>query len=517
LALVLLRWRRKRENGSYQTPIWTGWEIVDPTPADSQVNGNDRDRPPGEGSPRVSGEEADPLLRRSGATANGQPTTMANIGTRLVTVPPPAASGSNSGTNNSGGSGARNSVSTAVSDYGILIHGGYTDDPTDSSSTDIPARPSTDMGFIGDSRHIIPPSELLRIEQERLEQEQLMRNEPLTTRSLSTVPEAIPEDYSPLSPPPVLDPDRVHSPSSPKASSSAMSGRSANEQENPEVLTARRVRMSQLGPRSQPDLRSQDSRAGSSSGGWGSLGLGGIARLSRLSWFKKFKDEVQDTYTSPRSRHVSRPSSWTARPLSDHDIEVGRALLDDDLLPPRALGLAGEGERPRSSVSARSAISGNTVYHDAESTVGTPPAIPSLPRAYISGSTSGNTQGLGEFAEPPSYESEQTAKDNDQAPRLVDVLDIPAPASVSQFSSASSRSVQFPPGLVTLRSPGSWYESSSSDGDNAGITIDVLEDTPPRAGDGWRAMARHATLNSPADHRSSFGVVSSFLLLVEVA
>jgi len=66
--------------------------------------------------------------------------------------------------------------------------------------------------------------------------------------------------------------------------------------------------------------------------------------------------------------------------------------------------------------------------------------------------------------------------------------------------------VQFPPGLVTLQTPRSWYESSSSDRDNAGITIDVLEDTPPRAGDGWRAIARNATLSHPAEHRTSFGV-----------
>jgi hypothetical protein len=88
----------------------------------------------------------------------------------------------------------------------------------------------------------------------------------------------------------------------------------------------------------------------------------------------------------------------------------------------------------------------------------------------------------------------------------VDVLDMPAPASVSQFSSASSRNIQFPPGLSTLETPRSWYESSSSEGDHAGITIDVLEDTPPRAGDGWRAIARNATLSHPSEHRTSFGV-----------
>jgi hypothetical protein len=463
-------------------------------------------------------------LRRSGTTDGGT-TAMADTSTRLASVPPAATtaaavaagaaagargvpraagSGSNSGTNNSGGSG-RNTESTAVSDYGILLHGSdYTDDP--SSPTHVPARPSTDMGFIDNSRRIIPPSELLRIEREREEQDQLlMRNEPSTSRAITTVP----EHYSPLSPPPLLNPDHgIPSSSLLKASSSAMSAGSGNEQDDPMVLTARRVRLSQLGPRSQPELRVRDTGSGSTTtGGWGSLGLGGIARLSRLSWFKSFRDNLEDPYTTPRSRHGSRPSSWTPRPLSDHDIEAGRALLDDGFRPPRALGTTDEGERPGSSVSARSGISGNTVYHDAESTPGTPPAIPSLPRAYMSSSPTGLTQSHGDFGAPPLYEPDQPAKDDDHAPRLVDVLDIPAPASVSQFSSASSRSVQFPPGLVTLQSPRSWYESSSSDGDNAGISIDVLEDTPPRAGDGWRAIARNATLSHP-DHRTSFGIVS---------
>ena len=462
---------------------------------------------------------------------------MADIGKQPISVPAAAAvagaavgagaaagtapSGSNNGTTNSGGSGAANTESTAVSDYGILIHGSrYTDDPEDSSPTSIPARPSTDMGFIGDSRQIIPPSELLRIERERLEQEQQMHNEPSTSRIVSRAIPTVPEHYSPLSPPPPLNLDRSGAQTPPpKASSSAMSAGSANEQDDPMVLTARRVRLSQLGPRSQPELRGSDTQAGSSSsgGGWGSLGLGGLARLSRLSWFKSFKDNLQDPYTSPRSRHASRPVSWVARPLSDYDVEAGRALLTDELSPPRPMGLTEEGERPRSSVSAKSAVSGNTIYHDAESTAGTPPPIPSLPRAYMSSSQTFMAQSHGEFAEPPIYEPDTAAKDDDNhAPRLVDVLDMPAPASVSQFSSASSRSVQFPPGLMAIQSPRSWYESSSSDGDNAGITIDVLEDTPPRAGDGWRAMARNATLSHPSEHRTSFGVVSIFVLVVVV-
>ena len=449
---------------------------------------------------------------------------MSDTSTRLVSVPPAAVvaggvatgtafagaltSRSNSGTNNSGGSGAANTESTVVSDYGVLLHGSdYTDDPESSSPTHIPARPSTDMGFIADSRRIVPPSELLRMERERLEQEQLMHNEPSSSRNMATVP----EHYSPLSPPPPLDPDRLGLLSTPRPSSSAMSGASGNDQDDPKVLTARRVRLSQLVPRSQPELRVPETSAGASSGGvWGSLGLGGIARLSRLSWFKNFRENIQDQPASPESRRGSRwgsrPVSWVPRPLSEHDIEGSRAFFDDDLKPPRALGFTEEGERPKSSVSAKSA---STVYHDAESNPGTPPPLPALPRAYMPASpTTYMEQSREDSARSPMYGSDETAIDDDSAPRLVDVLDMPAPSSVSQFSSASSRSVQFPPGLTTLQSPQAWYESSSSEGDHAGITIDVLEDTPPRPGDGWRAIARNATLSHPAEHRTSFGVVS---------
>jgi hypothetical protein len=515
LVLLCLRWRRGRQNGGYQTPIWTGWEIIDPTPAESQQNGNDEDRLPGEGSPRGSGEEADPFLRRSRASDNA----MVGTSTGLVTVPATAAagartaagaaSGSNNGTNGSGGSGAANTESTVVSDYGVLLHGSeYTDDPEGSSPTHIPARPSTDMGFIGDSRrHIMPPSELLRIERERLEQEQLMHNVPSTSRNIPTLPER----YSPLSPPPALDPDRLGLlVSTPKPSSSAMSAASGDDQDDPTVLTARRVRMSQLGPRSQPQLR----RPGSSGGVWGSLGLGGISRLSRLSWFKNFRDNLQDSPTSPPSRRGSRPVSWAPRPLSTFDVEAGRGLMDDDLKPPRARGFTEEGDRPRSSVSAKSGASGGTVYHDAESAPDTPPIIPPLPRVYMAGSPGSPT--VLEHTEPPMYGSDEPPKDDDHAPRLVDVLDMPAPASVSQFSSASSKSLQFPPGLMTIHAPRSWYESSSSEGSAAGIGIDVLEDTPPRAGDGWRTLARNATLSHLADHRSSFGVVSIFYIQVAI-
>jgi hypothetical protein len=78
---------------NYQSPIWTGWEIIDPSPV--------------EGSPRGSSEEADSFLVRSDST-HATSARVPNVASDAVSV-------------GSDGSGA--TESTVVSDYGILIHG----------------------------------------------------------------------------------------------------------------------------------------------------------------------------------------------------------------------------------------------------------------------------------------------------------------------------------------------------------------------------------------------------------
>lgn len=434
---------------------------------------------------------------------------MADIG-RSVSIPAPAAlagvaagvgaAAPHQGTNNSNGSGSSGgrTESTAVSDYGVLL-ADYTN-----------ARRSSEMGqgYFDDaeprSRHIIPPSELLRLENERMEAEHIYRDSPGGVHDPDD-----PARYSPLAPPPPLvDPER-NTPQS-ASSKSSFSIISAQEQEDPVVMSARRVHMSDVGPRGSERGSEESSPVASTSGGWGALGLGGIARLSRLSWFKNFRENLQD---SP----PTRPQSYVGVALSDSDVEAGRATLGRDLKRPHALGLDAAGERPISTVSTKSAMSGSTVYHDAHSVPGTPPPVPPMPRVYMSidhpelhNARSGSTMS------PPAYESEhmgslagqtQAAKDAGYAPRLVDVLDMPAPVSMSQFSSISSRGgMPFPPGLLTT--PRSWYESSSSDaGESAGIRIDVLEDAPPQARDGWRVLARNGSIAYP-EHRSSFGIVS---------
>ena len=367
LFLLCLRWRRQRQSGGYQTPIWTGWEVVDPTAVERATGeGRDEGRPAGEGSPRGSGEEADSFLQRSRSATDA--TNTADTSAKLVSVSA-APVGNNGNTNSSGGSGPTDS--TAVSDYGVLLERVDYEGPEAYTPMHIPARPSTDLGFVEDRapvQHIISPSELLRMEREREENEGLL---PTTMRNLP------PEEYSPLIPPPRLDPDRIPTPggSSPKSISSALS---AHDLDDPMVLTARRVRMSQVGSpsntsRSQSDLRLEDSNAPpsrppsrpSSGSAWGSLGFGGIARLSRLSWFKGMREAFQQNTPSRStsgSRHASRRASWVGRALADRDLEVGRGLLASEAEKrPSGSGYNVQGERPMSSISTKSAVSGHTI------------------------------------------------------------------------------------------------------------------------------------------------------------
>jgi hypothetical protein len=97
------------------------------------------------------------------------------------------------------------------------------------------------------------------------------------------------------------------------------------------------------------------------------------------------------------------------------------------------------------------------------------------------------------------------------SPTGIDVLDIPAPAP---FSSASASGKPLRPSLVPLSSRHAWRDSSVIAGspNGAGITIDVLDVEPPRAGDGWRNLAGGFLGISegpdPSEQRTPFGTVS---------
>jgi hypothetical protein len=488
------------------TPIDEGYAVV-----------GEEGRSLGEGSPRHSGEEADSFLRRSraaGSSPAGQPLDP-ELGGRssappyagIARVPvPPSGSLSSSGTS-----------STNHSGYGVLI-----EKPT------LNLLPSTQEELARERRgQILTPEELRRMEEEHV----LPR------------PDA---GGSPLLPPPrLIDPEFAWTPPldrpafKPQSSYLSQVSTYPDVEESATLLTARRVRVEDLAPRSPPQLPLPLSDVGTSSNSGFLTGLGqGLASIGRLSWFKNLDGH------SPRN---SRPHSFLSSPLTDEDIEHGKSLLGPQMSESRSsrgVGFGMDGDRPISTVSARSA---GTVYHDAFSSLpGTPisgtPLAP-LPRALTpSGPEHGWPSSSTVAGEPPSYDlldttsvspSTSATHLNHGLPVGFDILDVPAPSAVSPFASTSSVSSlretntgssvgitvhPFPPGLG-LGTSKSWTDASpgvtpaqspfavvSSHNTNAGISIDVLEQEPPSAGEGWRSMA--AVINSGPGRRTTFGGVS---------
>lgn len=333
------------------------------------------------------------------------------------------------------------------------------------------------------------------------------------------------------------------------------------EPEGAELLTARRVKVSQIQPLANPG-------PSTSSASPNVLGLDRLANLGRLSWFKRMsflgapagsqpvprseqEAAAADAYTRTPPRHSrngsrSRPSS-SAR-VSAHDPTTdsfGRRVRHDS-------GLAFDfaGERPISSVSAQSAASGNTVFFDAQSRPGSSmgtrstggsgsgasaappvPPIPPMPQAHVpqpsplsrevresSDWLALQSQGRSSYMateHPPTYESATAPQSRAHLEYSdIDVLDMPVPRPASPFSAASGSSVRIvPPGLGGLPNPAAWRNSHASSSpspgteDASGISIDVLEEAPPSADGGWLSMASGG-FRPPDGRRTTFGVVS---------
>lgn len=362
-----------------------------------------------------------------------------------------------------------------------------------------------------------------------------------------------PQDHSPLLPPPPLDPDGLagfgirsvgrsvsdRSLASEKAKNQSIHSEKSIgslETDPAELLTARRVRVGDLPP-SHSRLETIES-VGEPSTPSGLSGLG--ARLGRLSWFRRMSSNVSpstpgtrreseiDAYTRtpPRpSRHGSRsrPSSWSRPLLEDADIESGMPTSPASPASPTpaarrdsglGLGLLTTASRPISSVSARSSASagGNTIYHSvrsrpASSYVEFPePVVSPEGQQRLSQTPPGDNAAFG--GPPPAYDERVILSSHTEQPSSeIDILDIPAPSPVSPF--VSSRPA-FPPGLVPLPQPRTWRDSyatdvsSPTDGSGVGIAIDILDDEPPVAREGWRDIASERD-----GRRRTFGVVSS--------
>jgi len=459
-------------------------------------------RSAGEGSPRGSGEEADPFLRRRG----GSPTTptMRQTGPQATTlsrsaasnvkrVPVPAPSLSSNNTSN---------TTSTNSGYGVLL-----EHPT--------------LGTVHRTNeerrgNILTFGELQRVDEE-----------------LGSVQQTSPGDHPSLLPPPrlVVPPQGLSAYISQRSLGSHRSSYPVDADEAATLLTARRVKAEDLSSRSPPQLHKDEQPNTRPSSGWMSgLGLGA---LTGLNWFKNV-----DSTPRRNSRPITRPESLLiAKELSDTDIETGRTLLGAEMPTSyRQFGvvLGPEGERI-SGDSAGSGASGNTIYHDANSTT---PSLTPLPRALAPASQPGNNSGwpTSDVEEPPlDFAHSGTAIPSHNPLPGVDVLDMPAPPSMSTFASSSTlrdtdsstsgvRKVPFPPGLGlgALPTPQVWREGLDGEtrspgsfpaGDNravigARILFDVLEDEPPRAGEGWKSLAGVVSSGlSEGGRRTTFGLV----------
>ncbi|KAG6861617.1 hypothetical protein C0995_014056 [Termitomyces sp. Mi166 len=491
------------------------------------------DRPP-----RPSGGEADPFLAYTTDELPQSPGTKQQsnvppyVGIARVPVP---TTGSRS---SKGSSGTSKSSGNNHSGYGVLM-----ERPT------LNLLPSTTEELERQRRgHILTLEELERINEE------------------AVLPQESDGELSPLhSPPRSLDPKEGWSSGNRHSSSSYpsrlpfMKPPSQNSlaaypdaDEAATLLTARRVRAEDLAPRSPPRLIGSFGEDFSRNGNRGLLSSLG---LDRLSWFKN---------SDSASRRSSRNNRYSPS-HADEDPEIGKALLSPEMseLPaPRGPGLGlFEGDRPISTASARS---GNTVYHDALSSIGTPVSagtpITPLPRAFTPSGSSGPPSGRPATSSPVppvppvpdltntshSYSS-SIPNTNHGLPLGIDVLDLPAPTAVSPFMSSlrtsnSNLSLRdtvtditeelkvhpFPPGLPAALQK-SWTDETSSvahitpptnsvnapmnvnvapssilsSEDTPGISIDVLEEAPPSAREGWRNLAAEQSILA---RRTTFGI-----------
>lgn len=479
LALFLFLWFKALKNRrQYATlsPIDDDYVVVPPG-----------GRLPGEGSPRHSGEEHDPFLQPLGEASAAA----------AVSRPrgPQATANSNSS----------ESTNSHASGFGVLL-----DKPSIGFSPSIPEEHRTGRP--------LSPSDLQRLGREDVlpEEVEYEDGEYTGAYAYSTGPPA----HSRLDPAaaPLLGSAALPY----RPSKSSLRG----EPEEATVHTARRVKVEDLGPR---DLADPSSRRKSSNGILSAIGLGGLANLARKSWFKHFD--------SPRQSGVSADE---VEPLSEKDIEAGHdALAAERAVDSFGIRTRGTAERSASRVSGLSGVSGATQYHDAQSLLqGGASSVTPPPRALTpvdQPPMNEQTWASSPLAGPPIYDDRPPApstppRNNSQTsfefPAGVDILDMPAPTALTHFASISSvkdsfsgssfgaTPFLFPPGLETIRAIG-WADSPTESPSSCGFTsgrhipgpgdLDILEEAPPAAENGWRSIAIDSS------RRGTFGTVGCLL------
>lgn len=515
-TLFTIPWHRGdgEDENRRSTPIWTGWENVNPEGTVENgraANGShargesailfEEPHSPGEGSPRGSGEEADPFLTRrsirSTTVISDEKNQTRSASDTLVSVPVAAAKAS------------------------------------EGSVKSSPQR----------GGHIIP-----RELQRRIAEEEEDRS-PYSIRIVEATPH---QEFSPLVPPPPLNPDGLigRRTSNKSINSHRTQGRSLHSEKSTasleadpaELLIARRVRVGELGQQQHSRLPTIESETDVPGPSTSSLGLTGLTgRLGRLSWFRRLssstpgnnQDFTVDPYTrtpprSSRQGSHSRPGSWARIP--DHPDPPNTPSRGSRGDPGIGAGLLAAISRPISSISARTQTTGSrdTVYYDARSRPATPatPAVPPFPRmdfpmpvtspedqARLARSPTDDRVTLSDahrdipWNPPPAYDDTHLPRlRSDPSRENIDVLDLPAPAPTSAFASGRPA---VPPGLQPSPLANAWRDSYatnrlSADGsrDSAGIQIDI-EDEPPEAQETWRDMATDRD-----GRRRTFGVVS---------
>jgi hypothetical protein len=494
---------------------------------------------PGEGSPRHSGEEADPLIFRRRqeemAMAGAAPAASIAVGAAAAA-----------------GESPNNSKSSKGTDYGQELD----EDQRRWFLRSTPPEERLGRPLTPEERQLTDAETIL----------------PLTGEGGST-------DFGPRMPRRTAFPLSegalavYNHPSNPSMTPSLRAD--ADSGENPAVMSARRVRVEDLPSAAASSSSPQSSPTEQTS----PSSLSSPFSAFRRSWLVSKANEGltnfrgstawgflrKDPHPTPTEHAYS---GLETSDLTDRDLEGGRAML----APPgasgsqprpqdssvRLVGTTEAGHRPISSVSVRSGrsgASGPSIYHDAVSTLpgttstraGTPaqaggtsstragtPLLAPPPRALTPDERNQMEMGYrnpqtGSHAQEPSGQASQLTSDPptyDDPPPLsrsqshanlshtdvgtgTDALDLPPPRGVSPFaslnslrdastiSSSSSMGLKkhpFPPGLTFALPPKVWNGSTTSglgaaDTIRTGTTFDVLEEEPPAPQAGWSNMS----------------------------
>jgi len=523
LALFLYLWCKGIRNRGRFAALEEDYYIIPPG-----------GRLPGEGSPRHSGEEADPFLQRSSsgwaAATAARAATMSQAPGYSASrppvgrVPPP---------NNHNGSGSSGDSNSNASGFGELL-----DRPSLGMLPTLPEHTQVGGTALSDA-------DMERIAHENVLPDEDQYNDPEYVGAYAYFAD-------PLVPPRLITGDR-QSPAFPNPRSpfvpqpSRLSRKGSLSEESVTLLTARRVKVEDLGPRSgphSPESSSGPHRRGSN-GLLGGLNLASLANIGRMSWFKNTRQPIAEP-------------EYSAAPLSEKDIETGRSKVSSERAvdsfgnKTRGVGAGPDGNRPMSNDSARSGTSGGTIYHDAHSSLPGTPLLAPLPPALTSAEqpllpVTEQSWLSSPLSSPPNYNDRPLASSTPDPTRSpgpasasfddtpgADILDLPAPTALNRFASISSlketatgsslgyKAPPFPPpGLETIR-PVGWSDAStdmtasirsvpilSGLNDHADFGLDVLEEAPPDAEQGWRTMSSGGGSGFvDPGRRGTFGLVS---------